>query len=188
MAMRSLPSVLSVIIVGLSLGAVSTLGTRAQDSTPAAGPPQEEGVTYTPVGFAEGVTLPNPADLIALRISIEPGAVSSLAADDPTSGLLIVESGTFTVRVEAAWTVSRAAALQQAMATPVGSGDEFDVSEAIAASEEATLSAGDVAYIPGSVNGELRNDGQEPAVGLVVVIAPGGTLSAGSAAAATPAA
>ena len=48
MAMRSLPRVLSVIIIIHSLGAVSTLGTRAQDSTPAAGPPQEEGVTMSP--------------------------------------------------------------------------------------------------------------------------------------------
>ena len=146
--MRSLSWVLSIIIVVLSLGAVSIPGARAQDSTPAAGPPAEEGVTFTPIGFAEGVTLPSPADLIAVRISIEPGAVSSLGADDPTSGLLIVESGTITVRVDAAWTVSRGAALQQAMATPPASGDEFDVSETIAASEEATLSAGDVAYIP----------------------------------------
>jgi quercetin dioxygenase-like cupin family protein len=186
--MRSLSWVLSIIFVVLSLGAFTIPGASAQDSTPAAGPPAEEGVTFTPVGFAEGVTLPSPADLIAVRISIEPGAVSSLGADDPTSGLLIVESGTITVRVDAAWTVSRGAALQQAMATPPASGDEFDVSETIAASEEATLSAGDVAYIPGNVNGELRNDGQEPAGGLVVVVAPGGTLSGTSGTAATPAA
>jgi hypothetical protein len=102
----------------------------------------------SPVGFAEGVTLPSPADFIAVRISIEPGAISSLGADDPTSGLLTVESGTITVRVDAFWTVDRGAALQQVMATPPPSSDEFDVSETIAASEEATLSAGDVAYIP----------------------------------------
>jgi len=45
-----------------------------------------------------------------------------------------------------------------------------------------------VVYIPGNVSGELRNDGQEPAGGLVVVVAPGGTLSGTSGAAATPAA
>jgi hypothetical protein len=72
------------------------------------------------------------------------------------------------------------------MATPPASGNEFDVSEAIAASDEGTLSAGDVADIPGSVSGALRNDGQEPAVGLVVVVAPGGILSGTSGAAATP--
>ncbi len=72
------------------------------------------------------------------------------------------------------------------MATPPASGNELDVSEAIAASEEGTLSAGDVADIPGSVSDELRNDGQEPVVGLVVVVAPGGTLSGTSGAAATP--
>jgi len=96
-----------------------------------------------------------------------------------------VESGMFTARVEAALTISRGTALLQTMATPAANGDEFDVTEEIAASEESTLSAGDVAYIPGSPNGELRNDGQEPAVGHLLVIAPGGTLSPGSAAAAT---
>jgi len=46
--------------------------------------------------------------------------------------------------------------------------------------EDATLEAGDVAYIPGSVNGEIRNDGDEPAVGLAVILAPGGMLGMGT--------
>lgn len=186
--MRSLSWVLSLIIVVLGLSAASMPGARAQDSTPAADPPSEEaGVTYTPIGFAADVSLPSSADLIAVRLSIDPGAVSSLGGDDPTSGFLLVESGTFTAQVDAAWTISRGAALQQALTPPSASGEESEVTESIAANQETTLSAGDVAFIPSTVTGELRNAGQEPAVALVVVVAAGGTLSGSSAAAATPA-
>jgi hypothetical protein len=186
--MRSLSWVLSLIIVVLGLSAASMPGARAQDSTPPAGPPPEEaGVTYTPIGFAADVSLPSSADLIAVRLSIDPGAVSSLGGDDPTSGFLLVESGTFTAQVDAAWTSSRGAALQQALTPPSASGEESEVTESIAANQETTLSAGDVAFIPSTVTGELRNAGQEPAVALVVVVAAGGTLSGSSAAAATPA-
>jgi hypothetical protein len=188
--MRSLSWVLSLIIVVLGLSAASMPGARAQDSTPpapAGPPPEEAGVTYTPIGFAADVSLPSSADLIAVRLSIDPGAVSSLGGDDPTSGFLLVESGTFTAQVDAAWTISRGAALQQALTPPSASGEESEVTESIAANQETTLSAGDVAFIPSTVTGELRNVGQEPAVALVVVVAAGGTLSGSSAAAATPA-
>ena len=62
------------------------------------------------------------------------------------------------------------------MDAPEGEGDMDSAIEAVSAGQEVTIAAGDVAYIPGSVSGELRNDGQEPAVGLIVLIAPGGTL------------
>ena len=42
----------------------------------------------------------------------------------------------------------------------------------IASGEEAMMNAGDAAYIPGSIDGEIRNDGTEPAVGLVVLVGP----------------
>ena len=60
------------------------------------------------------------------------------------------------------------------------------VIEAVSAGQEMTIAAGDVAYIPGSVAGELRNDGQEPAVGLIFLIAPGGTLPRDAAPAVAP--
>jgi quercetin dioxygenase-like cupin family protein len=162
----------SVVFLGLLL-ALGSGAVRAQEATPGAGPPAQEGVTFTPLGVAPGVTLPSPADLIVVRIAIDPGAVSPFDANDPTGGMLVVESGTFTVRVqEMAWTITRGAKLQEAMATPQG--DMAGAMESVAMGQEATLSAGDVAYIPGSVNGEVRNDGQEPAVGLVFLVAPGG--------------
>jgi len=72
----------------------------------------------------------------------------------------VFESGTFTAMVEAPWSLTR------------GDG-EFGETEAIAVGDDAMLSAGDVAYIPGSVTGEIRNDGTEPATGLIFLIIPG---------------
>ena len=41
------------------------------------------------------------------------------------------------------------------------------------------MGAGDAAYIPGSVSGEIRNDGNEPAVAILVLVGPtaGGTAA-----------
>jgi hypothetical protein len=74
--------------------------------------------------------------------------------------MLLVESGTLTISFNAEWAVSR------------GDG-EFGNPEVIAADAEATLTAGDSAYIPGGVAGEIRNNGDEPAVGTVFLIVPG---------------
>jgi len=167
------------LVLFLGLVGVGSSAVRAQDATPASGPPAEQGVTYEPLGFLPGVTLPSTADIIAVRITIDPGATSKLDASDPSGGILVVESGTFTALVEeTGWTVSRGAALQAAM----NSGDESmpGVIEQVTKAEEATLEAGDVAYIPGSVSGEIRNDGDEPAVGLAIIAAPGGMLGMGT--------
>ena len=187
--MRRLSVLLSLVAI-VMLGAL-TLSTSsrvlAQDATPASDEMmEEEGVTFMPIGFAEGVTLPSAADLLALHLTIDPGAVSTIQEDDPTSGLLVVDSGTFTIRVDAEWSVSRGAAVQQMMeAAP---GDEIDAMETIPSGEETTLAAGDTAYIPGNVAGELRNDGQEPAIATIFLVLPGGSLSNVGAPEATPAA
>jgi hypothetical protein len=175
-------SIVTVMMLGLVAANWSGGVVRAQESTPAAGEMEPEGVGFEPIGFAEGVALPSPADLFAVRFSLEPGAGFPLDPNDPTGGLVIVESGIFTITVEQAWTVSRGAAVQQAMATPEG-GDMAGVIEAIAVGQLATLGPGDVAYIPGNVAGEVRNDGQEEAVGLVILVGEAGTMSEGEAAA-----
>jgi quercetin dioxygenase-like cupin family protein len=72
---------------------------------------------------------------------------------------VVVESGALTVRVdEMAWTITRGA----------GSSEE------VAPGEEATLEAGDSAYVPGGVNGGVRNTGQERAEALVFLVRPAG--------------
>src|SRR5688500_15875895 len=51
-------------------------------------------------------------------------------------------------------------------------GDLSAAAEAIAAGEVLTLAAGDAAYIPGNLIGEIRNAGQERAVGLAFLVGP----------------
>jgi hypothetical protein len=52
--------------------------------------------------------------------------------------------------------------------------------------KNGTLHTGDVAYIPGSPIGDVRNDGQAPAWALLVEIGPSGAMMGGEPAA-TPA-
>src|SRR5215213_7775029 len=98
--MRRLAVVLSVVVVVLFgtivLHAQSV--TRAQEATPTG--QEMEGLTFEPIGFAQGVTLPSPADLLAARAGFEPGAGFPLEASDPEGAFVIVESGALTVRVE----------------------------------------------------------------------------------------
>jgi hypothetical protein len=184
--MRRNGLLLSLVVVLLG-GTVlqASFSALAQDGAPAAADEMqvEEG-TFAPVGFAEGVSLPSTADLIAARFTFDPGAVTKIVENDPTIGLLIVESGAFTILVDTPWTISRAALVQQVLAS--SSGEELDATVEIAADQEATLEAGDVAYIPGNVSGEIRNAGQEPAVGTVFLVAPVGTLSGEGAPEAAP--
>jgi quercetin dioxygenase-like cupin family protein len=165
----------------MSAVAVMLLGTLAlheqpvaiaQEASPAAGEMEPEGVTFEPIAIASGLTMPSPLDLIAVRFSIDPGAVLPLDASDPTGGMLIVESGTFTVQLDTSWAVSRSGSLNAAIATAEASGTFTPSDEQVASGDEVTMGTGDAAYIPGSINGEIRNDGDEPAAGLVVLVGP----------------
>jgi quercetin dioxygenase-like cupin family protein len=169
----------------VSVVAVMLLGMRALHAQPVAiaqeaTPSAEEmaGETFEPLGFALGVPLPSPADMIVARFSLEPGAGFPLEASDPTGGMVVVESGAFTVRVdEMVWSVNRGEALQAAMAGADENADFSAAMEEVAMGEEAVLEAGDVAWVPGSVSGEIRNDGQEPAEGIVFLVGPTGSMS-----------
>src|SRR5919112_4549472 len=51
----------------------------AQEASPAAGGMMEpEGVTFEPIALSSGLTLPSPADMIAARFRIQPGATLPL--------------------------------------------------------------------------------------------------------------
>jgi len=172
--MRRFPvlvSLVAVVLLGM-LALHAQPAAVAQEATPAAGAMEPEGVTFEPIAIASGLTLPSPADMIAVRFSIEPGAGFPVEASDPTSGMLIVESGAFTIRIDAPWAVSRGGSLSTAIATAEATGTFTAPDEQIASGEEVTLGAGDAAYIPGNVSGEIRNDGAEPAVALGVLVAP----------------
>ena len=172
--MRRFRVVLSALAVFL-LGIVAMQAQPvvvAQEATPSADMQDPEGVTFEPLALTSGVTLPSPADLIAVRLTVDPGALLPSEASDPTGGMLIVESGTLTIRLDAAWSVSRSGSIDTAIATAEATGTFTPPGEQVASGEEATLTAGDAAYLPGSVSGEIRNDGSEPAVALAVLMAP----------------
>lgn len=166
---------LFVLLLGVI--AVGVGAARAQEASPEAGGMEMEGLTFIPLGWVDGVTLPSPAYLEVARVGYEPGAGFPLTPTDGTSAMVVVESGELTATVvEKEWTITRGAAMQQAMATPAAMPDMSGVQEVVAMGVEATLQAGDVAYVPGSVSGEVRNKGQEPATAIVFLIAPAGMM------------
>ena len=133
---------------------------------------EPEGVTFEPVTFSPAIDLPRPGQLLVFRTALEPGAVVPIEDRDPTLGILLVESGTLTVRVEGTMTVTRGAGFAKAIATAEATGDESVAMESVAAGETVMLEAGDAAYIPANTAGELRNDGQERVVSLGFLVIP----------------
>ena len=182
--MRRVILLLSLVVV-VMLGIARLPGSPAavaQEATPAAEGMEMGGLTFQPLGFAPGVPLPGTVDLEVARAGFAPGAGFPFDASDPQGALVIMESGTLTVRVEEqAWYISRGAALEQAMATDAAAPDMSGVLEEVAMGEEATLEAGDVAHIPGNLTGEVRNAGSEPASALLVLIGPSTTTGEESA-------
>jgi quercetin dioxygenase-like cupin family protein len=61
-------------------------------------------------------------------------------------------------------------------ASPEAGADMASAVEEVAMGAEGTLQAGDVAYVPGGVSGEVRNAGQETTTVLLVLVAPSGTM------------
>lgn len=169
-------SVLLLLIVVVLMGIVGLHAPAvAQDATPAAD--EMAGITFEPVTFATGVDVTGPVDLFVVRVGLEPGAALPIDETDPTVGFVLVESGTLTVRSEGVVTVTRGASLSEAMESAEASGDMSSLMESVAAGEAVTLEAGDAAYIPANAAGEIRNEGQERAVGIgFLVIPPGGLM------------
>jgi quercetin dioxygenase-like cupin family protein len=162
----------------------------AQEATPAATEMAGE-PTFTLLGLAPGATLPSPADLQVARVEFPPGVGFPFDASDPSGALVILESGSLTIHVEEqAWTISRGGTLQQAMGAAQTTNAEPDMTgvlEEVAMGEDATLEAGDIAFVPGSLTGEVRNTGQDTASVLLVITAPQGMGMGGGAPEATPA-
>jgi hypothetical protein len=107
-----------------------------------------------------------PVHFGLLRITVAPGSVFTGAADDPSVGLNLIESGELIVRLEAAATVIRTTGPEE-----------------VAAGAEFTLGPGESFIWPPNVAGELRNDGPEPVVQVVAFVAPEAAMEE---AAATP--
>jgi quercetin dioxygenase-like cupin family protein len=128
------------------------------------------GVAFEPVTFATGIDLPSPGDLFVVRAALDPGGVVPIAERDPALGIMLVESGTLTVQVEGPMTVTRGTGLGEAMATAQATGDFSVLMESVTAGQAVTLAAGDAAYIPANVAGEIRNEGPERAERLAFLV------------------
>ena len=178
--MRRFAVFLSAVAVVL-LGVVSLSAQPpavAQEATPAADEMEPEGATFEPVAFAFGAVPPSPADMFVVRIDLEPGGRLPSDPTDLSVGILLVESGAFTLALDGPVSVTRGADLGAAMATAEASGDPSGIVEAFAAGEVVTLEAGDAAYVPANLAGEIRNEGQERAVGLGFLIYPAEEMGA----------
>ena len=177
-----LGSVVAIVLVGL-LAAGQAADAAAQEGTPPADEFElPEGVSFEALAFglAEAVP-PGPTGLALFRARLEPGARIDLDPD-PSYFMVYVEAGAITFRVETPVLVTRAVA-----GTPAAQGMSPAAPEEVAAGTEVTLEQGDAALFapnPDGAPGEARNDGQEPAVALVVSAGPAGE---GVAAAGTPA-
>lgn len=173
--MRRMVLLLSLMVVFM-LGIArlpSSPNAVAQEATPSAGEMGMEGLTFELLGVAPGATLPAAADLEVARAGFAPGAGFPFDPSDPVGVLVIIESGELTMRVEEqSWHISRAVALQLAVSDDPMNPDMNLVLEEVAMGTEATLQAGDIAHIPGNLTGEVRNNGQEAASALLVLMAP----------------
>jgi hypothetical protein len=156
MRRRSVLSLLAVVPV-----AVPAAAARAQQSTPAAG-----GFEIAPGVVVE--LLPVPEDPPALyRVRFEPGAGFPFA-DDPTLGVVHVESGALVLRVDHPITVAR-------LDDPTAAGEN------VAGDTEVTVTAGDYFVLAPFASGEVRNEGGEAAS-----VAVAGFVPAAAGGAATP--
>ena len=145
----------------------------AQEATPASEEGMDfDGITFEPLSFAFGAEVATPADLVVVRIGFDPGASLPGEENDPTVGIVLVESGTLTVQADGPVTVTRGAGMGEAMATAEATGDFSTLMESVAAGEAVTLEAGDAAYLPANMTGNIRNDGQDPAVALAFLVVP----------------
>jgi quercetin dioxygenase-like cupin family protein len=176
MFMRRILPMLALVVV-LIIGSAGLNGSpavRAQDATPAADDAAMGGLGFFLLGVAPGVMMPAIVDLQVARAEFEPGAGFPFDASDPVGVLVIMESGTLTMRVdEQPWYVSRGAALQEAMSSGEMEPDMTGVMVEIPAGTEGLVEAGDVAHVPGNLTGEVRNSSDQPATALLVLFDPG---------------
>jgi quercetin dioxygenase-like cupin family protein len=163
-------SLMVVVLLGvLALPAQPTV--VAQEATPGMEEALPEGVIFALVSVTSGVDLPSPGELLVFQFSLEPG--TALPVDPtPGQGVFLVDSGSLTVQVDGEVRVSRGADFGAAMATAEATGDFSTLMESVTSGEAVTVEAGDTAYIPGNVPGEIRNEGQAAATGVAFIVYP----------------
>ncbi len=153
-----------VILLGLLVaGRVGSMAV-AQDATPPPGGFEiAPGVTAEGLAFAMGQEAPS-----LYRLTFAPGVIYRVEPA-PDISLAYLETGALTLTLDAPVTITRA-----------GSSDA--PGEAVTASTEFTVEAGDYFVLPPLASGEVRNDGEVAASVMVAAIVPAGmgTLAAGT--------
>lgn len=156
---------LFMLFLALTIGAgalIGVRGARAQDATPPAATADATptGATFRPLAAGSVEVLsPSTANLVLGRLSLDAGASAPFDPNDPSAILVYVSSGELTFNVNVPISVARA----EKAGTPTPP-------EEITAETEFTLGEGDSAIFPGSMTGEVRNDGTDDATALVVDI------------------
>jgi hypothetical protein len=160
MLRRTLSLLIAVMALSGLVAPLSPERVVAQEGSPVAGPELPPGVTAEFIGGAPLAELPaNPGLVVLVRLTLEPGAILPPEPNDPTGAFVVIESGALTAQSTGPLTVSRAS--------------EADfIMEPVASDTETTLHAGDAVYVGPFQATEVRNDGDEPAVFLLVNILP----------------
>jgi hypothetical protein len=169
--MRRVTILVSVLIVmllgGLSVAIAAQEGTPpADEGTPLAAAGEPEGVHREPLGFGVTEEFPAGGEFQLVRVVIDPGAGWSRGSDSVSVALLYVESGALTLQFDVLLQVTRAATIEA-----LAAGDA-PVLEVVGAGTAVTLEAGDSVALSPPMAGEIRNDGDEPAVYLAAFVAP----------------
>lgn len=150
----SVLSLVALLLVGIVTVSGLAPGAGAQDATPPPG-----GFEIAPGVTAEILpTLQDPPSLY--RIQFAPGVTYEVAASSSLE-VIYFESGSLTLRLDAPVTVGNLNAIDA-------------VGENYAADTEFTVTAGDYFALPPGVGGELRNEGDEPAVVSAAGLVPEG--------------
>ena len=156
----SIVALLMVMAFAVGIGVVpdAQASARAQESTPDA--EASDPAVFRPLAAGSiQVLAPGVANVLLGRVSLAPGASVPFDPADPSAILLYAASGELTFSVDVPMTVARA-----------GSGGTPTPPEEVAANTEFTLADGDSAIFPGSMSGEMRNNGAEDATAWVVDI------------------
>lgn len=105
---------------------------------------------------------PGTANIVLGRLVLAPGASLPFDPNDPSASMIYVQSGELTFLADAPVSISRAG--DRGTPTP-------EASEPQAAGTEFSLDQDDAAIFPPNVSGEVRNEGAEEAILLVVSLA-----------------
>lgn len=152
----------AVVLLESSLIGGGALAAAQVDTPPTEEGDFGEGVSFEFLGAGETKTLPrDPADIVLVRIGLEPGASLTSDPEDPGIALFAIEAGAVTFSVDAPITV---------LHLPEGGQPGPDDQHVFAAGEEFTMEEGDSALFPSHLTGEARNDGDEDASILATLI------------------